>query len=333
MLFFGEIIPSAIFTGPQKLSIAAKMAPLVKFCLFILTPLAWPIAKLLDKVLGHEHDGERYDRKELSVLVRLMYEERIAEKKKEKLQKQDKIQFEKNAKKRTVKAIQRSFSKMESDDDDESRRSALRKDEVTIVEGALQMSVTKVGDIFVPWKKVKLEKKSEVLTDRTLKRLHLHGYSRVPIYDDTILDHADDPTKAICGIVLTRDLILVNLREKENESITISDMKFYQPECLHPNVNLVDALNRLQGAANGRKRNGHLAIVCHYPEKAKAALEKNQPIPNEANVIGVVSLEDIIEEIIQEEIYDETDRLSPPSSPQMSSRLLTDRKRVYHTLV
>ena len=36
VLFFGEIIPSAIFSGPNKLAISSKLAPIVQFLLWIL---------------------------------------------------------------------------------------------------------------------------------------------------------------------------------------------------------------------------------------------------------------------------------------------------------
>lgn len=83
VLFFGEIIPSAIFSGPNKLAVSSRLAPVVKVLLLVFYPLAWPIGKLLDKVL-HEDDEEgfmqKYNRKELSALVRLQFEERQASK-------------------------------------------------------------------------------------------------------------------------------------------------------------------------------------------------------------------------------------------------------------
>jgi CBS domain containing-hemolysin-like protein len=43
VLVFGEIAPSALFTGPNKLQIAAAFAPLVHCFLVVLAPLAYPI--------------------------------------------------------------------------------------------------------------------------------------------------------------------------------------------------------------------------------------------------------------------------------------------------
>jgi metal transporter CNNM len=93
VLFFGEIIPSAIFTGPNQLKIASNLVPLVQMLMFLLYPIANPIAKLLDYLL-HDHDdgesdehhsGSSFNRGELAALVRLQYEERWAAKRKRKL--------------------------------------------------------------------------------------------------------------------------------------------------------------------------------------------------------------------------------------------------------
>ncbi|KAH8048526.1 hypothetical protein JL721_11924 [Aureococcus anophagefferens] len=54
VLFFGEIIPSAFFTGPSKYRIAARLAPVVNVALAALSPIALPLARVLDRVVPHE---------------------------------------------------------------------------------------------------------------------------------------------------------------------------------------------------------------------------------------------------------------------------------------
>lgn len=56
VLVFGEIIPSAIFTGANQLRFAAALTPLVWTCMILFFPIAYPIAKLLDIMLGQEED-------------------------------------------------------------------------------------------------------------------------------------------------------------------------------------------------------------------------------------------------------------------------------------
>ncbi|CAL1169810.1 unnamed protein product [Cladocopium goreaui] len=68
VLMFGEIIPSAVFTGSEQLTMAARFSGLVGAFMFVLTPVSWPIAKLLDRVLGADHKG-RYNFAELRAIV------------------------------------------------------------------------------------------------------------------------------------------------------------------------------------------------------------------------------------------------------------------------
>jgi len=74
VLIFGEIVPSAIFTGPSQLRIASLFAPLIRVLQVLLGVIAIPIARLLDRVLAGEHEGDwggRYNRAELRALILL----------------------------------------------------------------------------------------------------------------------------------------------------------------------------------------------------------------------------------------------------------------------
>eukprot|EP00286_Rhodomonas_abbreviata_P013970 CAMPEP_0181340002 /NCGR_PEP_ID=MMETSP1101-20121128/29594_1 /TAXON_ID=46948 /ORGANISM="Rhodomonas abbreviata, Strain Caron Lab Isolate" /LENGTH=299 /DNA_ID=CAMNT_0023451083 /DNA_START=14 /DNA_END=910 /DNA_ORIENTATION=+ len=54
VLVFGEIVPQAVFTK-FRLPIGSFLSPLVYLLEFVLMPLAWPIGKLLDLMLGEDH--------------------------------------------------------------------------------------------------------------------------------------------------------------------------------------------------------------------------------------------------------------------------------------
>lgn len=47
VLFFGEILPSAIFTGKWQLAIASSLAWLVYMLMFLFSPIAWPLSWIL----------------------------------------------------------------------------------------------------------------------------------------------------------------------------------------------------------------------------------------------------------------------------------------------
>ncbi len=52
---FGEILPQAIFYR-YALSVGYYFVPIIKFFIIIFYPIAWPISKFLDKILGNEKD-------------------------------------------------------------------------------------------------------------------------------------------------------------------------------------------------------------------------------------------------------------------------------------
>ena len=52
VLVFGEILPSAIFTGPNQLAIGSSLAPLVWFFIYSFWIIAYPISLILDRMLG-----------------------------------------------------------------------------------------------------------------------------------------------------------------------------------------------------------------------------------------------------------------------------------------
>jgi CBS domain containing-hemolysin-like protein len=70
VLIGGEVVPQAICIGPQQLAIAECTAPLVVCLCYITAPVSWPIAKLLDKMLG-EHKLTRFSSTQLEALVQM----------------------------------------------------------------------------------------------------------------------------------------------------------------------------------------------------------------------------------------------------------------------
>ena len=72
VLFAGEIIPAAIFTGPSRLRLAASLSGLVRFLMLLMSPIAWPLAVVLDKLVPEE--TELVSRKEVIALSEVQRE-------------------------------------------------------------------------------------------------------------------------------------------------------------------------------------------------------------------------------------------------------------------
>lgn len=75
ILFVGEIIPTAILTGPKQLQIAAGLVPLVYLVNVVFFPVAYPISLVLDFVLGKEEGMTVYTKREIATLMVIQHEE------------------------------------------------------------------------------------------------------------------------------------------------------------------------------------------------------------------------------------------------------------------
>jgi len=362
VLFFGEILPSAIFTGPDQVRMASTMVPLARLVMFIVSPVAIPIAKLLDHVLhdddgGHPEggatqqqyqqgqtdvtEGNYYNRDELSALVRIQYEAQMMAKRRWKAAHRATLEnvpssvSDKDGKPayRSIRGVARDLmggraaaemlpstldatpeEAVESIRSDSVRSDSVRsihRDEITMIEGALSMTTKVAADVFTPLRSVYAIPSDTLLDEETMVRIWAAGYSRVPVYEPSSADvEGSEPgggyvdIHRICGIMLARQLIVVN----PEECRPLSTLPLSVPNCVSPSTNLVDLINLFQ-ERGGRGRGGmHLALVCARPMLATAALGKGEAVPKEAGVVGIITLEDVIEELLQEEIYDETDR-------------------------
>lgn len=171
----------------------------------------------------------------------------------------------------------------------------LTQDETTILKGALEFSEKTVGQICTPKEKVyKLDIDGELNRD-TLMTLLKKGHSRVPLYDG-------NENNIVC-LLLVKQLVLVNPDQSVPIRSLVSKKHGQQRvrvaqalECT-VDTSISDLLNEFQ------KGRSHMAIV--YDD-----LDKHV---NERQFVGIVSIEDIIEEILQEEIIDETDRYTDNS--------------------
>lgn len=60
VLVVGEIIPQSLCTGPNQLRIAEFCCPIVLGLMYVTAPISWPIAKVLDRLIG-EHKASRFN--------------------------------------------------------------------------------------------------------------------------------------------------------------------------------------------------------------------------------------------------------------------------------
>ncbi|XP_033118160.1 DUF21 domain-containing protein At1g47330-like [Anneissia japonica] len=258
VLIFGEVVPQAICTR-YGLAIGATLAPLVWLLMLLMILISFPIAKLLDLILGKE-TGTFFRRAELGALVDLHGE---------------------------------------TSADNEN---PLSQDEVLIIKGALTMRDKCAKDAFTPLNSVYMLATTDVLDRQKIDEVLPQSSGarlRIPVYEEV------KGTKNIIGIILTKNLLRIDLQERS--MVREVFLKLGRSiEMISASMPLYDVLNAMQ---DGRS---HMNLVTN---KMSAHLSTDGSHQNgskdhrdlEVNAIGIITLEDILEELLQEEIVDETD--------------------------
>lgn len=160
----------------------------------------------------------------------------------------------------------------------------LVKEELNIIQGALELRTKTVEDVMTPLRDCFMIAGDAILDFATMSEIMESGYTRIPVYEGERCHIVD--------LLFVKDLAFVDPDDcTPLKTIT----KFYS----HPlhfvfNDTKLDAM-----LEEFKKGKSHLAIV--------------QRVNNEGEgdpfyeVLGIVTLEDVIEEIIKSEILDETD--------------------------
>jgi len=230
IVIFGEIIPQALSVR-YGLAIGATCAPMVLCMMYLFAPIAYPIAKLLDYVLG-VHSAHTYKKAELKSF----------------------LQFHRTG------------------------EEPLRDEEISILNGVLELNTKNVETIMTRMKDTVTFSSDTILDHKTVDKILLSGYSRFPV-------HEPGQPLSFIGLLLVKKLLTYN----PSKALPISAFRLSILPEAHPSINCFQALDYFQ---TGR---AHLLLISRTPGIAGGA-------------IGVITLEDVIEEIISEEIVDETDR-------------------------
>lgn len=226
VLVFGEILPSAFFTGKAQLHTAAIMIPFVKSLTFIFWPVGFPLSRFLDYVFGVEEETAVISREELGALVFLQNTDRSRRKghgetvDSSKSQLSPKICSEKP---QPTTKKSRSNDSLSSDSSDESDE-GLSTYEINIMTGILKLAKLHVRDSMIKIKSVYMISDSTRLDIGTLERLWNCGFSRIPVFRRRDKQH-------IIGYLLIKSLILVSLNVK-----SVSHMRTLSPSSSYHNL-------------------------------------------------------------------------------------------------
>ena len=284
LLIFGEVIPQALCTGPRQIEIAAMAAPLTRFLMIISWPISYWLGKCLDIILG-EQGKTRYQNQDLKALVEMHTYEAI---KKISEEEEKNPYIDKN------------------DIPKPSNTMGLSPEEANLMISALEIREKKVVEIMIAFDKVYSIKHEEPINRKKVLEILDKGFSRIPVFRN------DDKTDLI-GILRIKQLISIDFNQ--NRSLKELGIRLKLPLVISPKMTLIDLLREF------RKGKSHMAFITEQVEllQAKLGLNRNNSIQfnlryNETfseskkiKVLGIVTLEDVIEQIFNLEIMDEED--------------------------
>ncbi len=165
-------------------------------------------------------------------------------------------------------------------------QSELDEDEVEIIRGALKLSEKRVQAIMTPIRNVYWMTPDTTIDLNAMEEIKNHRWSRIPVFNKQLT--------TCFGLLLMKDLIDV----KASQHLTVDDLDLY-PSQVVGSMTALDTLFR-------KFISGGTHLI---------------PVEKDDRIVGIVTIEDLLEEILGHEIEDETDRSRRmPKLPRLRSK-------------
>ncbi|KAL6620206.1 hypothetical protein ACP70R_035345 [Stipagrostis hirtigluma subsp. patula] len=294
VLAFGEVIPQAICTR-YGLAVGANFVWLVRILMVLCYPIAYPIGKghrILDCALGH-NESALFRRAQLKALVSIHSKEA-------------------------------------------GKGGELTHDETTIISGALDLTEKTAEEAMTPIESTFSLDVDSKLDWEAIGKILARGHSRVPVYSGN--------PRNIIGLLLVKSLLTVRAEtETPVSAVSIrriprvpSDMPLYDilnefqkgsshmvavvkakpktappPDKSEPNREVAGTPQLTAPLlSNAEERADNVVVDIERPQNKQVngnAMPRSSEDIEDGEVIGIITLEDVFEELLQEEIVDETD--------------------------
>jgi len=155
-----------------------------------------------------------------------------------------------------------------------NKTSELDDDEIEIVRGALQLSEKRVQSIMTPIRQVYWLTPDDVIDSQKIDEIKTRGWSRIPVFNKQL--------NTCYGVLLIKDLLYTDFN---SHGLSVHDLPVY-PANVIGSMTALDTLFR-------RFITGGVHLI---------------PVEKDDRIVGIVTIEDLLEEIVGHEIEDETDR-------------------------
>jgi CBS domain containing-hemolysin-like protein len=171
-----------------------------------------------------------------------------------------------------------------------SEDKGLSEEQLQMINGAIDLRKQLVSDVMIPIDEVFSISNELLLDDQTLVMIREKGFSRIPVYKGS--DPAD-----IYAVFLSKKLIGYDSPTQQRLSET--SFKLRQPMYVKPDLSMLKLLQMFQGGTD------HMAFVTFHPPSDTLSLHEIMHLST--SVLGVITMEDVLQKLIDSKIYDESD--------------------------
>lgn len=178
----------------------------------------------------------------------------------------------------------------------------LNAEQANLMVSAIEMKDKKAIEVMIPIKKIFMFSFDSPVNNVNLSVILEKGYSRIPVY-------AGNNTTDLIGLVRIKQLIGINLSDKK--SMRQHNIQIKTPLVISPRMNLLELLREF------KKGQSHMAFITEHVRVLHKKLNstttvgmrnQDKDLNNEnCQVMGIVTLEDVIEKMINIDILDEDD--------------------------
>ena len=295
-LIFLDLIPRYI-VKIYNLSLISICFNFIKFLIYITSPITFVLGKIYSFILSNQSISNfKMNKKDIKAFIELQ-----------------RIKKENDNEGRNHSDTELSINEFNDEKNnnicnERDKKLALNEEEANLMLSALDMREKKVEDVMIPLEKVYTIDYDEIINEQKIKEIIQKGYSRIPVFS---FNNQND----LMGIIRIKQLLGLNF--ERNKSLSDLNIKVRKPIVVHPNIRIIELLKIF---LNGRS---HMAFITDTVEEIQSAygLDRNNSmidmndkqnfrrrnINSNRSILGIVTLEDVIEHIYGITINDEDD--------------------------
>lgn len=209
----------------------------------------------------------------------------------------------------TFNALEKMHINHTEQNHENSGKMGLYDEQANLMISALEIKEKKVLSFMIPIRSVFMIDYDDILDKYKINNILDRGYSRIPVYSN---HNKND----IVGLLRIKQLIGVDFNQ--NKSLRQLGIELRKPIVVSPSVSIIDLLREF------RKGKSHMAFITEQVEdlQNKFGLNRSNSLKNDITkdflygkeiemsniiVLGIITLEDIIEKMINLDILDEDD--------------------------